>query len=128
MLLEFYRSWTNSGSGKIGENSGSGPDPPAHSTSEFIDFSLLLPGNSDHPNFGPIRLSVEGDQGFSIPIPNFSNSGKRPKIDCIDKWLTVFGIYASVVVERFPHKALQLFAYQSIIREASQKQYSYFQG
>jgi hypothetical protein len=88
---------------------------------EFVDFSLLLPGNSDRPNFGPIRLSVEGDQGFSIPIPNFSNSGKRPKIDCIDKWLTAFGIYASVVVERFPHKASQLFAYQRIIREASQK-------
>ena len=88
---------------------------------EFVDFSLLLPGNSDRPNFGPIRLSVEGDQGFSIPIPNFSNFGKRPKIDSLDKWLTSFGIYASVVVEKFPHKASQLFAYQRIIREASQK-------
>ncbi|CAB4035195.1 Hypothetical predicted protein [Paramuricea clavata] len=46
---------------------------------EFVDFSLLLPGNSDHPSFAPIRLSVEGDQ------------------------------------------AMQLFAYQRIIREASQK-------
>ena len=66
-------------------------------------------------------LSVEGDREFSIPIPNFSNFGKRPKIDSIDKWLTAFGIYASIVVEKFPHKASQFFAYQRIIREASQK-------
>ena len=36
---------------------------------EFVDFSLLLPGNSDRPSFAPIRLSVEGDQRFTIPIP-----------------------------------------------------------
>ena len=88
---------------------------------EFVDFTLLLPGNSDRPTFGPIRLSVEGDREFSIPIPNFSNFGKRPKIDSIDKWLTAFGIYASIVVEKFPHKASQFFAYQRIIREASKK-------
>ena len=87
---------------------------------EFVDFSLLLPGNSDRPSFAPIRLSVEGDQGFTIPIP-FSNFGKRAKVDNIDKWLTAFGIYASVVVAKFPHKAAQLVAYQRIIREASQK-------
>ena len=87
---------------------------------EFVDFSLLLPGNSDRPSFAPIRLSVEGDQGFTIPIP-FSNFGKRAKVDNIDKWLTAFGIYASVVVAKFPHKAAHLFAYQHIIREASQK-------
>ena len=91
------------------------------SKGEFVDFSLLLPGNSDHPSFAPIRLSLEGDQGFSIPLPNFSNFGKRPKIDSLDKWLTAFGIYASVVVAKFPHKASQLFAYQRIIREAAQK-------
>ena len=51
----------------------------------------------------------------------FSNFGKRPKIDSLDKWLTAFGIYASVVVAKFPHKASQLFAYQRIIREAAQK-------
>ena len=50
---------------------------------EFVDFSLLLPGNSDRPSFAPIRLSVEGDQGFTIPIP-FSNFGKRAKVDNID--------------------------------------------
>jgi hypothetical protein len=72
--------------------------------SEFVDFSLLLPGKSDRPSFGPIRLSVEGDQDFSIPIPNFSNFGKRPKIDNLDKFLTAFGIYALVVVENFPHR------------------------
>ena len=66
-------------------------------------------------------MSIEVDQGFSIPIPNFSNFGKRPKIDSLDKWLTAFGICASVVVEKFPHKASQLFAYQRIIQEASQK-------
>ena len=88
---------------------------------EFVDFTLLLPGNSDRPTFGPIRLSVEGDREFSIPIPNFSNFGKRTKIDSIDKWLTAFGIYASIVVEKFPHKASQFFAYQRIIREASKK-------
>jgi hypothetical protein len=43
---------------------------------EFVDFSVLLPGNSDRPSFAPIRLSVEGDQGFTIPIP-FSNIGKQ---------------------------------------------------
>ena len=91
------------------------------SSGEFVDFTLLFPGNSDRPTFGPIRLSVEGDREFSIPIPNFSNFGKRPKIDSIDKWLTAFGIYASIVVEKFPHKASQFFAYQCIIREASQK-------
>lgn len=89
---------------------------------EFVDFSSLLPGNSDRPSFGPIRLSVEGDQGFTIPIqPTFSNFSKRPKIDSVDKWLTAFGIYASIVVAKFPHKASQLFAYQRIIREATQK-------
>ena len=88
---------------------------------EFVDFTVLLPGNSDRPTFGPIRLSVEGDREFSIPIPNFSNFGKRPKIDSIDKWLTAFGIYGSIVVEKFPHKASQFFAYQRIIREASKK-------
>ena len=77
---------------------------------EFVDFTLLLPGNSDRPTFGPIGLSVEGNREFSIPILNFSNSGKRPKIDSIDKWLTAFGIYASIVVEKFPHKASQFFA------------------
>jgi hypothetical protein len=87
---------------------------------EFVDFSVLLPGNSDRPSFAPIRLSVEGDQGFTIPIP-FSNIGKHAKADNIDKWLTTFGIYASVVVAKFPHKAAQLFAYQRIIREASEK-------
>ena len=91
------------------------------SKGEFVDFSSLLPGNSDRPSFAPIRLSLEGDQGFSIPLPNFSNFGKRPKIDSLDKWLTAFGIYASVVVAKFPHKASQLFAYQRIIREAAQK-------
>lgn len=89
---------------------------------EFVDFSSLLPGSSDRPSFGPIRLSVEGDQGFTIPIqPTFSNFSKRPKIDSVDKWLTAFGIYASIVVAKFPHKASQLFAYQRIIREAAQK-------
>ena len=58
---------------------------------EFVDFSLLHPGNSDRPSFAPIRLSVEGDQGFTIPIP-FSNFEKRAKVDNIDKWLTAFGI------------------------------------
>ena len=91
------------------------------SSGEFVDFTLLLPDNSDRPTFGPIRLSVEGDREFSIPIPNFSNFGKRPKIDSIDKWLTAFGIYGSIVVEKFPHKASQFFAYQRIIREALQK-------
>ena len=80
------------------------------SSGEFVDFTLLLPGNSDRPTFGPIGLSVEGNWEFSIPIPNFSNFGKRPKIDSIDKWLTAFGIYASIVVEKFPHKASQFFA------------------
>jgi hypothetical protein len=58
---------------------------------EFVDFSLLLSGNSDRPSFASIRLSVEGDQGFTIPIA-FSNFGKRAKVDNIDKWLTAFGI------------------------------------
>ena len=91
------------------------------SNGEFVDFTLLLPGNSDRPTLGPIRLSVEGDREFSIPIPNFSNFSKRPKIDSIDKWLTAFGIYASIAVEKFPHKTSQFFANQRIIRKASQK-------
>ena len=38
---------------------------------EFVGFTLLRPGNSDRPTFGPIRLSVEGDREFSIPYSKF---------------------------------------------------------
>ena len=46
---------------------------------EFVHFTLLLPGNSDRPTFGPIHLSVKGDREFSILIPNFSNSASVQK-------------------------------------------------
>ena len=60
----------------------------------------------------------KGYREFSISLPNFSNFGKNPKLESIDKWLTAFGNYASIAVEKFPHKGSQFFAYQRIMREA----------
>ena len=88
---------------------------------EYIDFNSLLPGNVDgyDDNLRISFQSSEGGAGFTIPVS--LSQPKRQKIDSIDRWLTAFNIYSSVVANKFPYKAADLFSYQQTIRDAQRK-------
>lgn len=82
---------------------------------EYVDFASLLPENVDlHPH-SSFSIAFDGSS-VTIPLPT-----QTLKIDSLDKWLTAFSIYSSVVVSRFPLKASQLLSYQQIIRSAARK-------
>ena len=87
---------------------------------EYIDFNCLLPENVDgHDDRLRISFESSGGSGFTIPVS--VPQQKRQKIDSIERWLTAFNIFASVVVHYFPYKASDLIAYQQTIRESQRK-------
>lgn len=87
---------------------------------EYIDFNNLLPDNIDGHD-EQLRVSFDSLGGSGISIPVSLTQPKRQRIDSIERWLTAFNLFASVVVNYFPYKASELFAYQQIIRDAQRK-------
>ena len=86
---------------------------------EFVEFDSLLPENSslvDHDLPG-ISIQFEGKH-VNIPTPSRK---KKTYIDTIDRWLSAFAVYYTVFLTSFPHRAVEMFAYQEIIRSAHRK-------
>lgn len=76
---------------------------------EFIDMAELLQDN----------IEATRRRGESDP-PHCSSETKRPRREIPDflSWLQCFGVYASVVANKYPQKFQQLMAYQTLmIRE-----------
>ena len=85
---------------------------------EFVDFVLLLPENATaSPNVNELlTLTLNGD---SVPI-HFPSQRRAKKVP-IDRWLSAFVVYATVLLGAFPHRAAGMFAYLSIIQLAHKK-------
>ena len=83
---------------------------------KFIEFDSLLPENSsivDHDLPG-ISIQFEGKR-VNILTPSRK---KKTHIDTIDKWLSAFAVFCTVLLTSFPHRVVQMFFYQEIIRSA----------
>ena len=86
---------------------------------EYMHFASLLPLSSLLTNTINSQLNLTvGDQGLTLPIPL---SSKHPKITTIEKWLDAFAIYFAVMVSASPLHAMNLIAYQQLIRDAARK-------
>ena len=86
---------------------------------EYVDFASLLPLSSLLTDTINSQLNLKvGDQGLTIPLPS---SSKRPKITTIEKWLDAFAIYFAVIVSAHPSRAVDLIAYQQLIRDTARK-------
>ena len=87
---------------------------------DYIDFNSLLSENVDgHDEHLKISFDSLGNSGISIPVS--LTQQKRQRIDSIERWLTAFNTFASVVVHFSPNKVSELFAYQQSIRDAQRK-------
>ena len=83
---------------------------------EFVEFDSLLPENSylNESDLAGMSISFEGKQ-VNVPTPSCK---KKTHIDSLDKWLSAFAVYCTVVLTSFPHRAVEMFVYQEIIRSA----------
>lgn len=85
---------------------------------EYVEFDSLLPENScldgDHPG---LSISFDGKQ-INVPSPARK---KKTYIDSIDKWLSAFAVYCTILLVNFPQRAVEMFSYQEIIRSAQRK-------
>ena len=86
---------------------------------EYVEFDTLLPENSSlHNNDLPgVSISFEGKQ-LEFPSPARK---KKTYVDSIDKWLTAFAVFCTILLSSFPRRAVEMFAYQEIIRSAQRK-------
>ena len=86
---------------------------------EYVEFDLLLPENSslltDNELTG-LSISVGGKQ---VDLPN--SRKKKTHVDSIDKWLSAFAVYCTILLSSFPRRAVEMFAYQEIICSAQRK-------
>lgn len=88
---------------------------------EYVDLCSLLPCNTDR-GLDPQQFTVSlNNQSVTIPLPQTSSQRAKTKIDSIEKWLTAFSIFMSVIVSKFPNRSLSLLNYMHIIRTASAK-------
>ena len=88
---------------------------------EYVDFASLLPVNTDK-GLGDDNFTVSlNNQSVTIPLPHLGTQRAKTRINSIEKWLSAFTVYASVMVSKFPNRALVLFNYMHIIRTASFK-------
>lgn len=71
---------------------------------EYVEFDLLLPEN----------LSLLSDN-------ELSRLSISTHVDSIDKWLSAFTVYCTILLSAFPWRAVEMFAYQEIIRSAQRK-------
>ena len=80
---------------------------------EYVEFDLLLPENSslvtDNELTG-LSISVGGKQ---VELPNPRR--KKTHVDSIDKWLSAFAVYCTILLTSFPRRAVEMFAYQDPI-------------
>ena len=86
---------------------------------EYVEFDLLLPENSSlltNNELTGVSISVGGKQ---VDLPNPRK--KKTHVDSIDNWLSAFAVYCTVLLTSFPRRAVELFAYQEIIRSAQRK-------
>ena len=87
--------------------------------SEYIEFDFLLPENSSLITDNELtRLSISvGEKQVELPNPR----RKKTHVDSIDKWLSAFVVYCTILLTSFPWRAVAMFAYQEIIRSAQRK-------
>lgn len=64
-----------------------------------------------------VSISFDGKR-LSIPSPSRK---RKTHIDSIDKWLSAFAVYCMILLANFPHRAVEMFSYQEIIRSAQRK-------
>ena len=86
---------------------------------EYVEFDLLLPENSSLVTDNELtRLSISvGGKQVELPNPR----RKKTHVDSIDKWLSAFAVYCTILLTSFPRRAVEMFAYQEIIRSAQRK-------
>ena len=86
---------------------------------EYVEFDTLLPENSclSDNDLPGVCISFDGKQ-LSVPS---SSRKKKTHIDSIDKWLSAFAVYCTVLLTSFPQRAVEMFSYQEIIRSAQRK-------
>ena len=76
---------------------------------DYVDMAELL------------RDNMEWEHPLSTSDSSESKSGRASRREVPDllSWITCFGVYASVIRDKYPQKAKQLLAYQTlIVREA----------
>ena len=63
------------------------------------------------------------DPTLAEPILNIPTPSRKKKthVDTIDRWLSAFAVFCTVLLTLFPHRAVEMFAYQEIIRSAHHK-------
>ena len=85
---------------------------------EYVEFDSLLPENlwldGDHRG---VSISFDEKQ---LNIPSHARK-KKTHIDSIDKWLSAFAIYCTILLVNFPQRAVEMLSYQEIIRSAQRK-------
>lgn len=87
---------------------------------EFIEFALLLKSAREIDN------EITGGE-LTVREGQLSVTHKKlPAIKNIDNWTTAFTIFASIILEKWPNKGLELFKYLSTVRMAAKR--GYFEG
>ena len=86
---------------------------------EYVEFDILLPENSclGEGDLPGVSISFDGKQ-LSIPSPSRK---RKTHIDSMDKWLSAFAVYCMILLANFPHRAVEMFSHQEIIRSAQRK-------
>ena len=86
---------------------------------EYVEFDSLLPENSSlsNPDLPGVSISFDGKQ-IDLPSPA---RRKKTHVDSIDKWLSAFAVYCTVLLSSFPLRAVEMSAYQEIIRSSHRK-------
>lgn len=88
---------------------------------EFINLALLLKGAvelADHCNSSVLKLNSDG-------ALETSRKECKEKITSIEKWTNAFLIYASIYLQAFPDKTLEVIHYMYNIRECAGRQSGY---
>ena len=88
---------------------------------EYVDFVSLLHENSTASSTisDLLTLTVNGES-LPISFPSQRRAKKVP-IDSFDRWLSAFSVFSTVLLSAFPHRAVEMFAYLSIIQSAHKK-------
>ena len=85
---------------------------------EFIDFNLLLKSNRDLVNESNLEGDLTVRRGTLAVVKKTASPIKN-----IHVWTSAFMIYASILLEKWPNKGLELFKYLHTIRLAASRGY-----
>ena len=87
---------------------------------EYVDLGSLHENSTASSNIHDLLALTINGESLLLSFPNQRRARKVP-IDSFDRWLSAFSVFPTVLLSAFPHRAVEMFAYLSIIQSAHKK-------